>query len=439
MNIYLFIEVKNRELASKLLLAMEAARRGHDVYLGDLRPYINRNLLKPGIFHHKSVTPAIHRVNQLKKLKEKNFKITSQDEEAGHLNDHPDEFTSTRYGNNTINFVEKIFTWGKFDYTSLIKKYPKFKKKFINSGNPRVDFWKKKNIKYYDSNLVGHKNYILISSNFETICAYNNFAKTIQLHRDLGYFKRGLTEEILYEKASKEYLIFKDFVKLIKKISVKFPQKKIIFRPHPIEIVDDWIKIFYDYKNIIVTNTGEISNWITNSKLVIHNGCTGGLEASLRQKKVISFSPNHLNIGHKFPNKISENFITLEKAFKGVQKFLSTKKKVHLNTKFDKEISSRYQNYFSNDAYSKIVDEWEKIIDENLCVKNNINKLKFYSNLKKIKSKFKKIKIKNNKFSDFSDTEIKILHKKLCNIDNNFKNINIDILSGKFLRIYRKN
>ena len=96
----------------------------------------------------------------------------------------------------------------------------------------------------------------------------------------------------------------------------------------------------------------------------------------------------------------------------------------------------RYQNYFNNDAYLKIVDEWEKIEDKNLCGKNNINKLKFYSNLKKIKSKFKKIK--NNKFPDFNEKEIKILHKKLCKIDRNFKNINIDVFSGKFVRIYRE-
>ena len=439
MNIYLFIEVKKRELASKLLLGMESAKRGHDVYVGDLRPYINRNLLKPGIFHHKSITPAKHRIQQLKNLKKKKFKITSQDEEAGHLSDHPNEFIGTRYGNSTIHCVDKIFTWGKFDYNSLVNKYSKYKKKFVNSGNPRVDFWKEKNRKFYDKKLVNYKNYILISSNFETICAYNNFAKTIQLHRDLGYFDRGLDEDILYEKAVKEYSIFKDFVKLIKKISTHFPKKIIIFRPHPIEVVEDWKKIFFNFKNIIVTNAGDISNWITNSILVIHNGCTGGLEASLRQKKVISFSPNDLNIGHNFPNRISENYNTLNSAFKGVKNFLVNKKNKNRNSKYKNEISSRYQNYFNNDAYIKIVDEWEKINDINLSYKNNLSKLKFYSNLKIIKSKLKKTKIKNNKFSDFNESEIKSIQKKLCKIDNKFKDINIDVFSGKFLRIYRKN
>ena len=277
----------------------------------------------------------------------------------------------------------------------------------------------------------------MISSNFETICAYNNFAKTIQLNRDLGYFKRGFTEETLYEKASKEYVIFYDFVRLIKKLSLRFPKKKIIFRPHPIEIVSDWEKIFFDYKNIIVTNSGEIGNWITNSILVVHNGCTGGLEASLRKKKVISFSPKKLNIGYNFANKISENFISLESAFKGIERFLSKKNKEKFDKRYDSKISFRYQNYLNDDAYLKIVDEWEKINEKRLNIENNIKKIKIYSKLKEMKSNFKKNKIENNKFPDFTSKEVQILYKKICKLDKNFKEIKVDIISGKLLRIYK--
>ena len=59
MNIYIFIEIKKRELSSRLLLGLEAAKRGHDVYVGDLKPYLKKNLLKPGIVHHKSITPKM--------------------------------------------------------------------------------------------------------------------------------------------------------------------------------------------------------------------------------------------------------------------------------------------------------------------------------------------------------------------------------------------
>ena len=64
MNIYIFIEIKRRELSSRFLLALEAASRGHDVFLGDLSPYFKRSLFKPGVIHHKSITPKNERINE---------------------------------------------------------------------------------------------------------------------------------------------------------------------------------------------------------------------------------------------------------------------------------------------------------------------------------------------------------------------------------------
>ena len=73
MNIYIFIEIKRRELSSRFLLALEAASRGHDVFLGDLSPYFKRSLFKPGVIHHKSITPKNERINELKRLKKNLF------------------------------------------------------------------------------------------------------------------------------------------------------------------------------------------------------------------------------------------------------------------------------------------------------------------------------------------------------------------------------
>ena len=82
MNIYIYIELKKRELSPRLLLALDAAKRGHDVYLGDILPYFNRSLFKPGIIHHK-FTPTVNRIRQLKEFKNKSFgahpKMKSQD------------------------------------------------------------------------------------------------------------------------------------------------------------------------------------------------------------------------------------------------------------------------------------------------------------------------------------------------------------------------
>ena len=436
MNIYIYIEIKKRELSSRLLLGLEAAKRGHDVYIGDIIPYFKRNLFEPGIVHHKSLSPAVHRIGQLKEFKNKKFLCTSQDEESGHTNDNPKEYINLRYGKKTIELSEKIFTWGKFDYKNLIKEYSKFKNKFSNTGNPRIDFWKEKNTGYFNKSSLHLKDFILVSSNFETICGYTNLPNKIHMLRELGYFDRGLTEESIIQRATQEQLIFDDFVKLIKKVSKTFPRKKIVFRPHPIEKVSDWKKIFFNYKNILIDNSNDIADWITNSSLVIHNGCTGGLEAALRNKNTISFSPKGLNIGHKFPNLVSENFTNIDDTIRGIKKSFQKKSKTK-NYKKIKEIKKRFENYYNLDAYLSIVNEWEKIDKKNLNDENNINKIKVFSKLKEIKSNFKKNKKENYKFPSFTPPEIKLLHKNICKIDKNFKDLKIDLISGKLLRIYK--
>ena len=85
-----------------------------------------------------------------------------------------------------------------------------------------------------------------------------------------------------------------------------------------------------------------------------------------------------------------------------------------------------------------IVNEWEKINKKDLNNDNNINKIRVFSKLKEIKSNFKKNKKESYKFSSFTPQEIKLLHRKICKVDKNFKNIKIDIISKKLLRIYKR-
>ena len=142
MNIYIVLEIKKREFNSRLLLSFESALKGNQVYLGNVMPLIQKGLLKPGIVHHKSITPSNNRISQMKFLKKNGFVITSMDEEAGVIQ-NDNKYVNQRYGNKTINLVDRVFSHGNFDYKNLITKYSKSKKKIINSGNPRFDFWRK--------------------------------------------------------------------------------------------------------------------------------------------------------------------------------------------------------------------------------------------------------------------------------------------------------
>ena len=141
MNIYIVIEHKKRELYSKLLLSFESVLKGNQVYLGNVMPLLQKGLLKPGIVHLKSITPSNSRISEMKFLKKKGFVITSIDEEVGVIQDD-NKYVNLRYGNTTIDLVDRLFVHGSFDYKKFDNKISKKQKKIINSGNSRFDFWR---------------------------------------------------------------------------------------------------------------------------------------------------------------------------------------------------------------------------------------------------------------------------------------------------------
>ena len=145
MNIYLHVEISSRELDSKLLLATLAASRGHEILVSDMSGIlygIKSGFLAPGIFHTKSLTPTKEKIRRHQILKKKGFLISSIDEEAGLDIEGYDEFSKTRYSEQTMEQSSVVFTWGDDDTESLKKKFPNYSSKIIKTGSPRVDLWR---------------------------------------------------------------------------------------------------------------------------------------------------------------------------------------------------------------------------------------------------------------------------------------------------------
>ena len=73
MNLYINVEILNREFQSKLLIAMESASKGIKVYMGRLTPYLMRDFFAPGIILDKSITPSPQRLKEMEYCKKKKF------------------------------------------------------------------------------------------------------------------------------------------------------------------------------------------------------------------------------------------------------------------------------------------------------------------------------------------------------------------------------
>ena len=434
-NIYLLLEIQKRELFSKVLLSLEAAEKGHTVYLGKLTHFLLKDFFSPGIVHFKSITPGETRINEMKYLKKKNFILTSIDEEHGVINNDR-SYINYRYSDLTLNLVDKVFTWGKFDYKNLVNKYKKFKKKFINSGNPRVDFWNKKFRKFFRKiNNKNYENYILFSTNFEGF-GYKSFRETLKFHRQTGYFKRGASYEDMLKRYKDSKKLFSNYERTIKKMSHYFKDKEIIIRPHPKDDIRKWKKIFHSFKNIHILNEGNNSDWIANAKLVIHAGCTGGLEASLRNINTISYYPINLIHGHRFADKFSIRINDEKKLFQKIkQVYSSISKHNKISVKL---VNERISNYNKNYSHKSIVKVWSNLGKKIITKKNNDFYLTILFLILKIKLKLLNINTDSHKFQKYDKLELYNIIDRLVKVEPKYKSINVSLMSDHIIKFEKK-
>ena len=431
MNLYLHIEILEREFLSKLLIAMESACRGMNVYFGRLKPYIMRDFFSPGIILDKSITPSPNRIKEMEYCKKKNFIYTSLDEEVGLIN-REDSYLRQRYSNQTLKLVDKVFCWGKWDYDNLSNKFHKYKKKFIISGNPRVDFWRKDFKFFFKKKKLKYKNYILFSCNFP-ITPEKEFNKSLKVLVKNEYIKRGYTINKAKKVRRDSHKMYKIFSKLITTLANK-TNLQIIVRPHPRESITNY-DFLKRYKNVSVIKKGSISEWIFNAKIVVHSGCTGGLESSLRGYPTLSFLPFKSSHGHKFADIYSRKSYNLQECLKIIDKLENKKLK---KKKIDfKKIKLRVHNLLSKKpGFKIIVDEFKKLQKiKNIKNKNNDLILKFKFKIRDFRSKILNYTYGNIKFSTFKKDETLKLFEILKELNPKYNDLNIDFIKKDIIQI----
>ena len=435
MNLYINVEILNREFQSKLLIAMESASKGIKVYMGRLTPYLMRDFFAPGIVLLKSITPSPTRLEELKYYKRNNFIVTSLDEEVGLVNLNK-KYLKLRYSNKSLDLTDRVFAWGKFDYDNLTNKFKKHKKKFILSGNPRVDYWRKDFDFFYKNKKFKYNNFILLSLNFRLLSKKKS--KTyLQFLKKAGYLKRGLTISELNKDRKDCFRMLKEYSKLIIALS-KETDLNIIVRPHPADELENY-NFLNKHKNIKVINKGNISEWIHRAKMVIHSGCTGGLEASVRGLPTISYRPFSSAPGAKFADRYSIKTQNLNECLNVVKKITKNNHKIQkINLK---DFEFRAHNILNNKpGYKTIVDEFYKLMKKNrINHQNNDLVLKFKFQLRDIRSKLLKLEYGNIKFTFFDRNEVMETFNVLKKLNPKFKDLRLNLIKKDIIQIKKSN
>lgn len=317
----LIIPVENqvRELDAKLLLACVAAERGMPVVLGS-RTYVNFAMpfLPRGLFLAKSMRSISKRMLGI--IRGLGHQVVAWDEESLVRYTSP-EYYAWRYSRDTFRHIDQLFAWGADD-AAFFRGYEHYTGVPIHvTGNPRIDQLRPELRGYFAPEVKAlharYGDFILVNTNFSFV---NNFVPSLNLivHDKSGQPQvsrtgMGMSLPFASGMAAHQQAIHDHFRELMPRLARWFPEHRIVLRPHPSENHDVWRRILADCPKVDVVHEGNVVPWLMAARVLLHNGCTTAVEASVLETPAVSYMPVQSEVyDYHLPNGLSHQAQTPE-------------------------------------------------------------------------------------------------------------------------------
>jgi surface carbohydrate biosynthesis protein len=357
------VEIKARELAAKLLLGALAIARGYSVVIGrggEIASFAR--YLPPGVFLEKDV--AVGRRDQFKVLSDRGHSLIAWDDE-GVVEINYDWYVRYRIDADNLATLKYLFAWGPKQADVIRKYFPDLADRVIEAGNPRMDLLRPIFRGLWEAEAASYRKrfgtYILINTNFGGV---NIFSKKTEDYVRLTAERLSLNkEETETFSATIDFsrLIYERFKVLLPVLAKRFSDIAIVLRPHPSEHHDTWRELAREFNNIHVIYEGTAVGWIAGARVLIHNGCTTGLEGVVMGgTPVVAFRPF---LSEKYdlalPNDLSIQAFSEEDVVVAVGKALdgtSSIKNINVDNLLNNHISS-LQGPLSCDVILDAIDK----------------------------------------------------------------------------------
>lgn len=386
-HIYFPIEIKVRELFSRLFLSSVFANNNYRIYLGektDIFQLIKHKQNKGGVFLYngglnKQYTDLIKKKCDLNFLIDEELSPMFPNELGG--NQVTQEFLnfvmSYRYKKNYIKNLDGVFVWTN-QFVQAYKNISNNLKIFV-TGNPKMDIWNKKSYPIFRKKTIKlkkkYKKFILINSDFL-------FLRQSQIKKEINHSSKLLESHKIKKKfinilnstnnlrAIHKLNVFNDMIDFLKNVSRKSKGFKIVIRPHPNENIDYWRESVKNISNVYIEKpSSDITPFILAAEGIIHNGCSTTLQSISNQKPVAYFSGRYKNyLSETNINKelIKDNFkiLNIEDYFKWLNIIKIKKRSLNIKkyAQFKKNINFPNKNYVSTRIFRII----NKLSKENL-------------------------------------------------------------------------
>jgi surface carbohydrate biosynthesis protein len=306
-SLLLPVETLNREFDGKLLLGLHAVENGWRVVLGH-RDSLHRHLpdMEPSIYFSKGFRSGNRRMFQI--VAGLGHPIVALDEEG--LVPISDEIMLLKMDKDVLSKLRMAFVWGD-DNVRLYSGVDDLKTvSVIPTGNPRIDLMRPELRLYFDDAIAGIRQrfgrFALFNSNFAMV---NHFIPEKTRFKVADWVpeerRQTLKSGVLAHKAD----LFKAFRALIPKLAEALGDTTLVIRPHPSENRQPWIDATKGLDNVHVVHEGSVVPWLAAADVLIHNGCTSAVEASIIGTPALAYRPiSSDEFDPPLPNRLSREF-----------------------------------------------------------------------------------------------------------------------------------
>ncbi|MEM8689523.1 MAG: surface carbohydrate biosynthesis protein, partial [Pseudomonadota bacterium] len=350
-----------REFDAKLLLACCLAERGYPVFVGCKNTiHLNITSFPTGLYLAKDFRVSSDTMFDI--LKKLGHTIMAWDEEAT-LPFDTKEYHTIRISPPSFEKVSAFFAWGSENQFALETAPCGVSAPIHLTGNPRGDLMRPELRSYFEKETAALKeeygDIILINSNFGRMNHFLEMERIAPDDEDPALRGRP-TSPLFVRKGMHKAKLFGFFLELVPILAEKFPEKSIIIRPHPSESFEAWQAAGKGFDNVAVVHKGHVHPWLLASDVMIHSGCTTGMEGYLLNKPVLGYQPIEFEEGwENLPNQLSHNVTDVDELIENIQEYSSGAAHARRRDELDALIEPVMSSMFGQLASDRIADKIE--------------------------------------------------------------------------------
>lgn len=325
---YLTVEVKHRDLDPRLLVASHLVKAGISVVVGQQWAiFANPVALPPGIILFKTVNEI--QANGMAAFRQCGHLVAATDEEVLQCID--DKCFMLAFSPIAAANCDLFLAQSPAHKGAIERAYPDMAGRVEVTGNSRIDLLAPVGRESFSQEAEelrrAHGPFILFNTNFGSINSiWGDIGKVVAIAAGAGAFNPDDPASVaeMHALLAWEKTNFDSLVALLDWAVREVTSHRIVIRPHPGELAAFWEQRYGANPRVVIIPRSNPHPWIMASTLVVHTGCTTGLEAVLMGKPAVNLMPSDHPTFDRIVNWANPTFKTAAEAAGAVRLFIDT-------------------------------------------------------------------------------------------------------------------